>query len=198
VRVQPDELDPAERHVNTLVDHNPLVEHAINHVEIQIKGRWSNKKLNPGARVSKIDLTKSWDAVMLVLFDRMYEPVAIYEAPRDKITEVLLKPGSKSRVERGQMSISQFKAIAQRIWPEGDGAHEPKAARPHRPVRYKKTGVVYPTRYRAGKAVGPELLPNYTGKPSVIWFAMIRDHADQFELQNAAGAWVALDDPSLD
>ena len=42
------------------------------------------------------------------------------------------------------------------------------------------------------------LLPGYTGKPSVIWFAMVKDHADLFERQNAAGQWVALDDPSLE
>lgn len=82
---------------------------------IQIKGRCvlSNK---PGQRMGSIDTRKPWDVVMLVLLDRSYEATAIYEAPRHKVIEVLERPGSKSRNERGSMSLSQFKAIAEQVW----------------------------------------------------------------------------------
>jgi hypothetical protein len=82
---------------------------------IQIKGRCVlNDK--PGQRLGSIDIAKPWDVVMLVLLDRRYEATAIYEAPRKKVIEVLQAPGSKSRNERGAMSVSKFKSIAQEVW----------------------------------------------------------------------------------
>ena len=53
---------------------------------------------------------------MLVLLDRQYEATAIFEAPRKKVIEVLERPGSKARNERGAMSVSQFKAISKKVW----------------------------------------------------------------------------------
>lgn len=83
---------------------------------LQIKGRWFATKPPPGARVGRIDLKQDWDFVILVILDQSYRPVVMYEAPRDRVTSVLQKPGSKSRTERGQMSISQFKAIGRVVW----------------------------------------------------------------------------------
>jgi len=83
---------------------------------IQIKGRCVLNK-NPGQRIGSIDTTKPWHSVLLVLLNSNYEATAMYEAPRDKVLEVLERPGSKSRNERGAMSISQFKRIAVPVWP---------------------------------------------------------------------------------
>lgn len=86
---------------------------------IQIKGRCVTSKKS-GQRVPSIKLMHDWDSVMLVLLQENLEPLKIYEAERAAIEEVLTRPGSKSRTERGSISISQFKAIAQQVWPKED------------------------------------------------------------------------------
>jgi hypothetical protein len=82
---------------------------------LQIKGRaiLSN---NPGQRLGSIDLDKPWDAVLLVLLDADLLPVAIHEAARSAIEAALRAPGSKSRNERGALSVSKFKAIGRQVW----------------------------------------------------------------------------------
>lgn len=82
---------------------------------LQIKGRCV-LSTNPGQRVGKIDLGKEWDSVVLVLLDPDFEPLKIYEAQRNKITEALTRPGSKARNERGALSVTQFKSIGKLIW----------------------------------------------------------------------------------
>ena len=46
---------------------------------LQVKGRCILSS-NPGQRLGRIDLTKEWDGVLLVLLDGELEPTAIYEA----------------------------------------------------------------------------------------------------------------------
>ncbi|HVZ98850.1 MAG TPA: hypothetical protein VG841_00895 [Caulobacterales bacterium] len=82
---------------------------------IQIKGRYKKSNSKWG-RVPRIDVTKEFDAVVLVLMSGRYEVREIWEAPRDKVMDRLARPGSKSRNERGSMDVSQFKSIAQLIW----------------------------------------------------------------------------------
>ncbi len=68
-------------------------------------------------RVSKINLEQPFDTVILVLMNEAYEAVEIWEAPRGRIEARLTAPGSKARNERSSMGISQFKSIAERVWP---------------------------------------------------------------------------------
>jgi hypothetical protein len=84
---------------------------------IQIKGRriLAGKPLYQG-RVSKIDVTKPFDTVALVLLDARYDTVEIWEAPRAKVEARIKAPGSKARNQRGSLGISQFKSIAERVW----------------------------------------------------------------------------------
>ena len=84
---------------------------------LQIKGRCLSTSSKPGQRLGSIDLEKEWDAVLLVLLDQRYAPTAIYEGDRPAIADALLKPGSKARNERGQLSVSKFKSIGREIWP---------------------------------------------------------------------------------
>lgn len=84
---------------------------------LQIKGRCILPGSKPGQRVGKINLTKPWDAVLLVLLDERFDTTEIFEADRQAVTEALTAPGSKARNERGQMAVSQFKAIGRRVWP---------------------------------------------------------------------------------
>ncbi len=85
--------------------------------QLQIKGRCILPGSKPGQRVGAIDLTKQWDAVLLVLLDDKFTPTAIYEADRSTVTQALMTPGSRARNERGQLSIAKFRAIGQKVWP---------------------------------------------------------------------------------
>lgn len=84
---------------------------------IQIKSRWRRDGVRPHDRVSKINISKDFDSVMLVLMRGNYEVYEIWEAGRQAIIDRLTAPGSKSRNERGQMGVSQFKSIADKVWP---------------------------------------------------------------------------------
>jgi hypothetical protein len=88
--------------------------------KLQIKGRLLTPSSKSGGRLGGISLKKEWDVVILVLLDEHYEPTAIYEADRPAIKKALTAPGSKARNERGQLSISKFKSIGQRIWDASD------------------------------------------------------------------------------
>ncbi len=83
---------------------------------IQIKGRRLVVGSKNSGRVPSINLKKDWDSVMLVLLNDAYQPTAIYEATRRRITTALMAPGSKARNERGALSISKFRAIGKKIW----------------------------------------------------------------------------------
>ncbi len=85
---------------------------------LQIKSRSIplSKKL-VGQRMGSIDLGKPWDAVLLILMDEVFSPVAIYEADRAAITDALERPGSKARNERGALAITKFRSIGRQVWP---------------------------------------------------------------------------------
>jgi hypothetical protein len=48
----------------------------------QIKGRCVTEKANPGQRMGRIKFDYEWDTVLLVLLDKYFEPVEIFEAQR--------------------------------------------------------------------------------------------------------------------
>ncbi len=73
----------------------------------------------PGQRVGAIRLEHDWDSVILVLMDDVFTVKEMWEAYRPEVTYALLAPGSKSRNERGSLSISKFKQIGRKVWPVG-------------------------------------------------------------------------------
>ena len=83
---------------------------------VQIKGRCILDSA-PGQRLGRIRLDQEWDAVVLVLLDREFKPVEIYEAERPAIEAAILAPGSRARNERGALSVGKFKSLARRVWP---------------------------------------------------------------------------------
>lgn len=112
VRILKLELAPARQAGYDAIRHKRR-----RHQLLQIKGRC----VLPGSRsqrVGAINLKRDWDAVLLVLLDEDFEPTAIYEADRPALTDALQRPGSKARNERGQLSVSQFKVVGRRIWPD--------------------------------------------------------------------------------
>ena len=77
-------------------------------------------------RLGTIKSAQEWDAVVLVLMNRALETQEIWKAERDAVVAALAAPGSKARNERGALSVSKFKQIGTRVWPEPD---EPDASR---------------------------------------------------------------------
>jgi hypothetical protein len=83
---------------------------------LQIKGRCILPGSGPGQRMGSIDISKEFDAVLLVLLDAQFDALAIYEADRDAVVAALVAPGSKSRNERGALGVTKFRSIARKIW----------------------------------------------------------------------------------
>jgi hypothetical protein len=83
---------------------------------IQIKGRAYGIHSKRSQRISRIKTDAACDWVLLVLLDnRTLDPREMWQAPfRDVAARLAL--GGKSR-GRGAVGVSEFKAIAQRIWP---------------------------------------------------------------------------------
>lgn len=85
---------------------------------IQIKGRAYGDDAKPGQRISRIKTDAACDAVLLVLLDnRTLDAREMWEAPFTAVAARLAVPGSKSR-DRGALSVSEFKRMACRVWPQ--------------------------------------------------------------------------------
>jgi hypothetical protein len=78
---------------------------------LQIKGRCLLPNCKPGQRLGSIDITKTWDAVLLVLLDESLDATEIHEAKRKAVLAALAAPGSRARNERGALGVNKFKAI---------------------------------------------------------------------------------------
>ena len=83
---------------------------------LQIKGRCILPGAKPGQRLGSIDITKEFDAVLLVLLDANFDATEIYEADRGAVVAALTAPGSKSRNERGALGVSKFKSIGRQVY----------------------------------------------------------------------------------
>jgi len=91
--------------------------------KIQIKGRVLQNK-NYSGRTGKINIEKEWDKIILVLLSPDYKPLEIFEADRKPVIRKITSPGSKSRNERWTLSISQFKSISNKIYPDSNSVTE--------------------------------------------------------------------------
>ncbi|WP_271620555.1 hypothetical protein [Bradyrhizobium sp. CCBAU 51745] len=85
---------------------------------IQIKGRAFGENSKRSQRLGTIKKGAPCDKVLLVLLDSgTLEPREMWEAPMAKVEERLAVPGSRAR-ERGALGVSEFKRLANRIWPQ--------------------------------------------------------------------------------
>jgi len=91
---------------------------------LQIKGRVLLPGHKPGQPMSRIDINKEFDGVLLVLMDESFNATAIYDADRLPVIGALTAPGSKARNKRGALRISKFKSIARQVWPEEQGGSQ--------------------------------------------------------------------------
>jgi hypothetical protein len=84
---------------------------------VQIKARmYEPARALGGQRMGSIKAASEFDTVMLVMLDTGYQPWVIWEAPRSAVLDALAAPGSKSRNERGALSISKFRSLASEVW----------------------------------------------------------------------------------
>jgi hypothetical protein len=83
---------------------------------LEIKGRCILPGAKRGQRMGTIDIRQEFDGVLLVLMDECYNATAIYEADRKQIVAALKAPGSKSRNDRGALSVNKFKTIGRLVW----------------------------------------------------------------------------------
>jgi hypothetical protein len=105
------ELTPARQAgYDAIEQSNGLTRH------LQIKGRCLLPGCKPGQRLGRIDVTKAFDAVLMVLLDENFDALEIYEAERAAVLSALAEPGSKSRNVRGALGVSKFKSIGKRRW----------------------------------------------------------------------------------
>jgi hypothetical protein len=83
---------------------------------IQIKGRVILPVSKPGQRLGSIRFDHQWDEVWLVLMTDSFETTAIYAAKRRSIYSALSKAGSRARNDRGQLGVTAFMSLGERIW----------------------------------------------------------------------------------
>jgi len=86
----------------------------------QIKGRCLLPGCKPGQRLGSIDISKDFDAVLMVLLDADFEATEIFEADRDVVIAALKAPGSRARNERGALGVAKFKSIGRQRWRRQD------------------------------------------------------------------------------
>ncbi|WP_306598824.1 hypothetical protein [Geothrix sp. 21YS21S-2] len=85
---------------------------------VQIKGRCILPGAKPGQRLGAIDISKDWDAVLLVLLNEDFEATEIHEALRANVISALEAPGSVARNERHSLGVAKFKSIGTQRWPK--------------------------------------------------------------------------------
>jgi hypothetical protein len=87
-------------------------------VLIQIKGRsYPRSTSDSGQRIGKIDFTKKWDAVVLVLMDEDFEVKEIIQASRKQIEDRLKslpvnEDGKQTHTQKDALTVPLFRSIA--------------------------------------------------------------------------------------
>ncbi len=85
---------------------------------IQIKGRSYPRSVGEsGQRIGKMDFTKKWDAVVLVLMDENFEVREILQASRKQIEDRLRslpvsENGKQTHTQRGALTVPMFRSIS--------------------------------------------------------------------------------------
>jgi len=83
--------------------------------KIQIKGRAIFDESKSGQRIGQLKVAQEWDSVVLVIMNEDFEPVEIYEATREELSESIEDKPNKNK--RGAMTLARFKHLAKLVWP---------------------------------------------------------------------------------
>jgi len=82
--------------------------------KIQIKGRAIFDESKSGQRIGQLKVAQEWDSVALVIMNEDFEPVEIYEATREELSESIEDKPNKNK--RGAMTLARFKHLAKLAW----------------------------------------------------------------------------------
>ena len=93
-----------------------------NNTQILIKSRVIFDESKSGQRIGQLKTDGHWQAVVLVLFDKDYQPLSIYRTSRQEIESTIDRAQASKRSNRGIMSVARFKSISQLVWPTSDGS----------------------------------------------------------------------------
>lgn len=94
----------------TLVYHNETL-------RVQIKGRVIFDEKSSGYRIGQLKTQQPWDAILLVIMNREFEPDEILLARREDVLESVEKRQNK----KGAMSVARFRNISELIWTAANG-----------------------------------------------------------------------------
>jgi len=87
---------------------------------IQIKGCAVLPGKLSSWRMGTLDLDKEWDATVLVLLDKRYEPTAMYEATRSALEESLQRIANEAAEKQSKpqgMAVTEFIQLGRQVWP---------------------------------------------------------------------------------
>jgi hypothetical protein len=83
----------------------------------QIKSRVLFQPEKKGYRVGQLNPKGAWDGVLLVLYDSEYQPMEIWSASREELSDALDK---KTTNPRGSLTVEKFKALGRLAWQRND------------------------------------------------------------------------------
>lgn len=126
---------------------------------IQIKGRAYDPAARSSQRIGSIKSDGPCDVVMLVLLHNgTLDAVEIWEAPFAAVVGRLAEPGSKSRNERGALSVSDFRRLGRRVWSAAEGRE---------PMLY----------FAYGSNMDPEQIKTRCPEAEYVGIGLLPDHA---------------------
>ena len=85
---------------------------------VLIKSRVIFDETKSGQRIGQFNFDSHWQIVVLVIFDKQYQPIEIYQTTREEIEAAI---SESSRNKRGMMSVARFKSISELAWPNNNG-----------------------------------------------------------------------------
>jgi len=91
--------------------------------EVIRKTKQGNQKLlikgavnEDNATLENFQINKGWHSIILVLFDKDFEPIKIFEAEKDSVRKLLKKYPPKKKYERVKIPFDKFISISKVVW----------------------------------------------------------------------------------
>jgi len=68
------------------------------------------------AGLGGFQINKGWHSIILVMFDKDFEPIKIFEAEKDSVRKLLEKYPPKEKYERVKIPLDKFISISKVVW----------------------------------------------------------------------------------
>ena len=106
----------SEHTIDAIIEQNGAVE------KFQIKGRVMFDESKSRSRVGQLNMDADWDKTLLVLMNADYQPVEIYSLSKTVLEHAVGDVSAMKSNNRGALSVSKFKALAELVWKHTDNA----------------------------------------------------------------------------